>query len=35
MGAYTIHPNETLGANCAIVTYFNKPQTEPAAPKKK
>jgi type IV pilus assembly protein PilO len=33
MGAYTLHPNETVGANCAVTTYINVPL--PAAPPKK
>jgi type IV pilus assembly protein PilO len=29
-GKYTVHPSETVGANCVVTTYFNRPQ--PAAP---
>jgi type IV pilus assembly protein PilO len=32
MGNYKVAPNETVGANCNIITYFNRPeQTPPAA----
>ncbi len=34
MGAYTVSPVETVGANCVLTTYFNKPQ-QTAAPTKK
>jgi type IV pilus assembly protein PilO len=36
MGAYTVHSSETVGANCVLVTYYNRPQPQPAAapPKK-
>lgn len=34
MGAYQIHPSETVGANCIITTYFNKPQAPSPPPKK-
>lgn len=33
MGAYTVLPSETVGANCILTTYFNRPQ--PAAQAKK
>jgi type IV pilus assembly protein PilO len=33
MGAYSVNPIETVGANCVVTTYFNRPQ--PAAPPKK
>lgn len=33
MGNYTVTGNETVGANCVVTTYFNKPQG--AAPPKK
>jgi len=29
-GAFKILPHETVGASCTIVTYFNKPATQPA-----
>ena len=38
MGVYAIAPHETVGANCTVVTYFNRPQPppgKPAPPKKK
>jgi len=36
LGQYTILPGETVGANCVITTYFNRPQAAgpPPAPKK-
>jgi type IV pilus assembly protein PilO len=39
MGKYTVPPSETVGANCTIVTYFNRPvpppeQARPGQPKK-
>lgn len=34
MGAYAILPSETVGANCVLTTYFNKPSAA-AAPAKK
>lgn len=33
MGAYQVLANETVGANCTITTYFNKPQAAAAAKK--
>lgn len=33
-GGFTILPNETVGANCLITTFYNKPQA-PAGPAKK
>jgi Tfp pilus assembly protein PilO len=35
MGKYTVPPNETVGANCTIETYFNRQQTppQPAGPR--
>ncbi len=33
-GSFTILPNETVGANCVIMTFYNKPQA-PAGPAKK
>jgi type IV pilus assembly protein PilO len=36
MGAYTVHPTETVGANCVVTTYFNRPAPQAgAAPTKK
>jgi len=36
MGTYTVLPNETVGANCTLTTYYNKPlTTAPARPKGK
>ncbi len=36
MGSYTVYPSETVGANCILTTFFNKPITaEPPPPKKK
>ncbi len=32
MGQYVIKPNETVGANCVISTYFNRPQPPPGTP---
>lgn len=32
MGNYTIAPHETVGANCTVVTYFNRPQPPPGKP---
>ena len=29
MGKYTVQPSETVGANCTIVTYFNRPEPPP------
>jgi type IV pilus assembly protein PilO len=34
MGAYEVRPYETVGANCVVTTYFNKPRSETAPPKK-
>jgi type IV pilus assembly protein PilO len=37
-GSFTIQPNETVGANCVIKTFYNRPQPPPQkgpAPKKK
>ncbi len=33
MGTYVIRPDETVGANCVVSTYFNRPQSPPGAPK--
>jgi len=35
MGSYTVHPGETVGANCVITTYYNRPTPPPAPPTKK
>lgn len=35
MGSYEVRPNETVGANCTITTYYNKPAAPPAPPPKK
>ena len=35
MGGYTVHPTETVGANCILTTYYNKPLSEVHAPPKK
>lgn len=35
MGAYKISPNETVGANCVLTTYYNKPLSAAPPPKKK
>ncbi len=33
MGNYLVHPSETVGANCTVITYFNKPASAaPAQP---
>lgn len=32
MGTYIVLPSETVGANCAVITYFNKPVAAPAPP---
>ncbi|HUU13920.1 MAG TPA: type 4a pilus biogenesis protein PilO [Terriglobia bacterium] len=29
MGKYTVQSSETVGANCTVVTYFNRPQPPP------
>ena len=36
-GRYTILPSETVGANCVVTTFFNRPQTAepPPQPKKR
>jgi type IV pilus assembly protein PilO len=33
MGSYTVAPSETVGANCIVSTYFNRPQPPPGPPK--
>ncbi len=33
MGTYVIRPDETVGANCVVSTYFNRQQPPPGAPK--
>jgi type IV pilus assembly protein PilO len=37
MGSYTVNSSETVGANCMLITYFNKPlaAAPPPPPKKK
>jgi type IV pilus assembly protein PilO len=36
MGSYTVYPSETVGANCTLTTYYNKPlPTTPPRPKGK
>lgn len=35
MGAYKVTANETVGANCLLTTYFNKPLAAAAPPPKK
>ena len=35
MGAYKISSTETVGANCVLSTYYNKPLTALAPPPKK
>ena len=35
MGAYKISSTETVGANCVLTTYYNKPLTAAAPPPKK
>lgn len=36
MGAYPIVPGETVGANCVVTTYYNRPlSAPPAAPPKR
>jgi type IV pilus assembly protein PilO len=35
MGAYKVSTNETVGANCLLTTYYNKPLTAAAPPPKK
>jgi type IV pilus assembly protein PilO len=35
MGNYTVAKSSTVGANCVLTTYFNKPLTEAAPPPKK
>lgn len=35
MGKYTVAPSETVGANCVLTTYYNKPINEAAPPPKK
>ncbi len=35
MGAYKVSPTETVGANCLLTTYYNKPLTAAAPPPKK
>jgi type IV pilus assembly protein PilO len=35
MGAYKVGASETVGANCILTTYYNKPYTPPPASTKK
>jgi type IV pilus assembly protein PilO len=35
MGDYKVGTDETVGANCVLTTYFNKPMGVPVPPKKK
>jgi type IV pilus assembly protein PilO len=35
MGAYTVSKSSSVGANCVLTTYFNKPLTSAAPPPKK
>jgi type IV pilus assembly protein PilO len=35
MGTYKVSPSETVGANCVLTTYYNKPLTAPPAAKKR
>jgi Tfp pilus assembly protein PilO len=35
MGAYKVAPTETVGANCILATYYNKPFTAAPPPTKK
>jgi type IV pilus assembly protein PilO len=35
MGSYTVHPTETVGANCILTTYYNKPLSAVQTPPKK
>ena len=35
MGNYKVSPNETVGANCTLTTYYNKPLSAAPPPKKK
>jgi len=35
MGNYTVSKSSTVGANCVLTTYFNKPLAEAAPPPKK
>ena len=35
MGAYKVATSETVGANCVLTTYYNKPLTAAAPPPKK
>lgn len=34
MGAYTVHPSETVGASVVLITYYNRPQAPPPPPKR-
>lgn len=35
MGAYTVSKSETVGANCVLTTYYNKPLAAPQLPPKR
>jgi type IV pilus assembly protein PilO len=35
MGTYKVQPSETVGANCVLTTYYNKPLAGAASPPKK
>lgn len=35
MGSYKVSPNETVGANCILTTYYNKPLNAAPPPRKK
>ena len=35
MGSYKVAPEETVGANCVITTYYNRPAAESKGPGKK
>jgi len=35
MGAYVVNPNETVGANCVVTTYFHSARAEAPAPARK
>lgn len=35
MGNYTIHPSETVGANCTLTTYYNRQPSAAPAPAKR
>ena len=35
MGSYKVSPAETVGANCILTTYYNKPLSAAPPPKKR